>query len=484
MSAILDLVETRRDAPADRAPDPGRMLRRAEEMVAAGRPGAGRPLLDALDRIGAEPVAVADLRARLALHEERLTEAASGLDAAIAAWPGQALLHRRRAEVRGRLEQYGEAARDAAEAVFLDPADAAARAMLGLLLLLLGHAGEARACLADAVFREPAHPAFRQALADALEQEGAPALAVRTMAEGIALAPRAPSLRSGLARLQARGGDWAGVVATAEAARRDGAADAALFGLHGHALSALRRGAEAADAFAEALKLAPEDACLRHLVASAGGIPCGGRAPAAYLRAVFDDCAAEFEARAIEAGDRVPGLIRAAVEADAPLAQGPALDLGCGTGLIGVALHDLDVGWLVGVDVSPRMIAQVSPRGLYDEMHVAEITDFLAAETRRFPLIVAGDSLCYFGPLELVLSLARARMPDAGLLVFSLEAGPDEGWRLEPTGRYAHAPAYVAAEAARAGLDVVSITPEALRFEQGRAVDGLIVTLARRDDVG
>ncbi len=56
----------------------------------------------------------------------------------------------------------------------------------------------------------------------------------------------------------------------AEEAHAAGVADACLFGLKGHALSSLGRHAEAAEAYAEALKLGPDDPYVRHLVAASG----------------------------------------------------------------------------------------------------------------------------------------------------------------------------------------------------------------------
>lgn len=479
-------------------PDPKILLRRAQELIAGGRAGAGRPLLSALERMGAEPAAVAELRGRLALQEDRPADAAAGLDAAIAATPGDAALHRRRAEARGRLGRYGEAARDAAEAVLLEPGEPAGRALLGVMLLQLDHLPEACACLADAVARRPDNVAFRLALADAQETAGRPDAAAATLEDGVGRTPRAAALRTRLALLHAHGGDWPRVLEVAEAARADGVSDAAMFGLNGQALATLRRDG-AGEAFADALKLAPHDAHLRHLAAASGAIPCADRAPATYVRALFDGCAARYEALAIAAGDRVPGLIRAAVEADLPLPSGPVLDLGCGTGLMGVAVHDLGVGRLVGVDVSPRMIAQASPRGIYDEMHATDLVDHLSQEARRFALVLAADVLCYFGDLRPLLGLVRPRLQEAGLFAFSVELadaaaepgsearpgpGPGRGWTLLPTGRYAHEPAYVAAEAERAGFDVVSVAPEILRREPGGPVMGLIVMLARGPDAG
>ena len=480
-----------RDAPGTSSSGPpvSALMRRADEMIVAGRPGAARPLLAALGRLAAPLAPVADLGARLAIHEDRLADALAGLDAAIATAPdGLATLHRRRAEVHGRLERYGDAARDAAEAVLLDPADPVARALLGATLLMLGHLDEAIACLTDALAREPASAPFRMTLAEACERSGDAAAAARTLTDGIALAPRVLALRTRLALLQIRAGDPEAAIAVLEVSRKAGLVDALLFGLMGHALSSLGRSDAAAGAYAQALRLGPDDAYVRHLVAAAGLLPAADRAPAAYVQTVFDGYAARFDTHLLSLGYRVPGLIRAELRARLELGEiagrvGPVLDLGCGTGLVAVALQDLKLGPFRGVDLSPRMIASAGARGLYVSLHVADMLDWLARDATEYPVILAADALCYFGDLGPVLALARARLALGGLFVFSLESSDaaDTPWVLDRTGRYRHAPEAVRAQAASAGLTVRGMAPEAQRYEQGRPAPGLIVTLVRAD---
>ena len=53
---------------------------------------------------------------------------------------------------------------------------------------------------------------------------------------------------------------------------------------------------------------------------------------------------------------------------------GTMLDLGCGTGLAGVAFRP-HVDWLVGVDLSPKMIEEARRKALYDGHPVAARQD-------------------------------------------------------------------------------------------------------------
>ncbi len=89
--------------------------------------------------------------------------------------------------------------------------------------------------------------------------------------------------------------------------------------------------------------------------------------PPAYVARLFDDYAWRFDKHLIKnLGYRAPALIADALSAVAP-GRGfvSALDLGCGTGLMGAPLRER-IDRLAGVDLSAAMIAKARERGLYD----------------------------------------------------------------------------------------------------------------------
>jgi predicted TPR repeat methyltransferase len=269
------------------------------------------------------------------------------------------------------------------------------------------------------------------------------------------------------------------------AALAEGLNDAALQSVLAHALVAEGKLAEAAPHFIAASRLAPQDGYLAHLAAAANGSGTD-RATDRYVASLFDGYAPRFEDSLLSLGYRVPGLIRQGVKRQLPAVAagvaklGPVLDLGCGTGFIGVALSDMLGGPLTGIDLSRGMLDQAAAKGLYASVQQVEISTALQAGMPPQALVIAADVFCYFGRLDEVLALCRRQLAPDGLLMFSVEridpgepAG--EGWRLGSSGRYAHADAYLAGCLAATGLTALEWREEAVRLDAAGPVAGLLV---------
>ena len=216
---------------------------------------------------------------------------------------------------------------------------------------------------------------------------------------------------------------------------------------------------------------------------AAHGVGTSAPAPA-YVEALFDDYAARFEESLVtKLGYRVPEAIAVAIGA-AMATRGVerfarAIDLGCGTGLMGERLRPL-ADRLEGVDLSARMLAEARRKGIYDRLEKADLVTFLGADAQTAGLIVAADVFNYVGALEPALSAASRALMPGGLLGFSLEthAGED-AVRLGTSLRFQHAAEPTLALCRAVGLEVVSAQAVAIRMDRGVAVDGLIVVATR-----
>ena len=106
-----------------------------------------------------------------------------------------------------------------------------------------------------------------------------------------------------------------------------------------------------------------------------------GALPQAYVARLFDDYAPRFDKHLTKnLGYRAPALIAEALSAVASGRRfASALDLGCGTGLMGEALRGR-VDRLTGVDLSAAMIAKARERGVYDELVVGDAAAMLGRE--------------------------------------------------------------------------------------------------------
>jgi predicted TPR repeat methyltransferase len=317
----------------------------------------------------------------------------------------------------------------------------------------LAEAGDLRGAvgfLRAALRRRPDDPVALRNLGQALAALGDPRAALEPLERAVALAPDAVEPRLALAHARREAGEAEGAAAAAEAALALAAPDTAL----------------AAQA--------------RFLLAALGRAAVPDRAPAGYVRDLFDGFAERFDADlAGELGYRTPELLAAALrDSGAPTGQGRGLDLGCGTGLSGVALAPL-VRRLEGLDLSPRMLAQARRRVSTPRCTLADLLEWLpatrsvrAGRRRRLPQLPRRPAPGPGGH-------RRAFAPGLAWRPFSLEAGeegaPSRRWggdhALSARPRLRGAPR-------RRAFEVVA-QREASCGRSGRAVAGVLMVLRR-----
>lgn len=248
----------------------------------------------------------------------------------------------------------------------------------------------------------------------------------------------------------------------------------------GVALYALDRRDEACAVYRDWLAREPGNPVPRHMLAASGGAAAPARADDDYVSTTFDRFADSFDAQLLQhLGYRAPQVLAAALQRVLPPADATldVLDAGCGTGLCAPWLRPY-ARRLVGVDLSDGMLEMARRRGGYDELANAELTRYVAQRADAWDVIVAADTLVYFGDLAEVCVAARAALRTGGWFAFSLEAGDGEGFELAPSGRYRHPRGYIETTLRAAGFHDIDVQADSLRREAGQPVASWVV-LAR-----
>lgn len=234
----------------------------------------------------------------------------------------------------------------------------------------------------------------------------------------------------------------------------------------------------ARDAFARATLADPADplgAGIRHALLTP--VPMLDSMPPAFVEMLFDQYAPRFERSLVGAlAYRGPDLVMSALLSGAGGdgdRWGRALDLGCGTGLMGEALRPY-CGWLEGIDISSGMLAEAEAKGLYDRLEKADIARLDLRAAPPHDLIVAADVFIYLGALERVIGWCAGMLSPGGCLAFTVETG-SAPVDLRPTRRFAHSRDYVEGLLRDAGFGPVTLLPCVLRLDRGEPVAGLVV---------
>jgi predicted TPR repeat methyltransferase len=237
---------------------------------------------------------------------------------------------------------------------------------------------------------------------------------------------------------------------------------------------------EARVAFQKYFDAHPDDAELEHLLVALRDEAPPPRASDRTIQQIYKGFAVTYESRMREdlqyqGPERICDAIRSII--GEPSGDN-ILDLGCGSGLAGMALKPW-AAQLVGVDLSPEMITLARKREIYDRLEVGEITAWLETSHESFDLIVSCDVLIYFGDLHVITAAAAKRVKSGGLFALSMERGENFPFQLTDTGRYAHHPDHVREAAAAAGLTVAYLDEAFLRMEYGVPVTGLFAVLRK-----
>nr|WP_064250745.1 methyltransferase [Rhizobium leguminosarum]OAP88851.1 methyltransferase [Rhizobium leguminosarum] len=242
------------------------------------------------------------------------------------------------------------------------------------------------------------------------------------------------------------------------------------------------RGEAAIEAYRRTLALDPEDifgAALKLALLGDGAVP--DLPPSRYVERLFDDYADRFESALVDKLDyNVPQKL-AALVASTGRRYELAVDLGCGTGLLGPEIRGR-AGRLEGFDLSQNMLAKAAEKQVYDSLVQADLSLvpelsglFADAARHRADLVTAADVLMYLGNLESVFAIVGELAASGADIAFSVEdAGEGDGFHLAPSLRYAHSESYVRMLLARHGLEILKTVKSVIRKDGGKPVSGIL----------
>ena len=205
--------------------------------------------------------------------------------------------------------------------------------------------------------------------------------------------------------------------------------------------------------------------------------------PPALIAQLFDDYAHLFDQHLVRGlGYTLPRDVAQRILQWHPDRQLNLLDLGCGTGLLGVCLGRLQ-GALIGVELSGNMVRKAARHGVYDRFHQVNLIDALRdTPADLYHVIAALDVLCYVGDLAAVIPQAWRVLVPGGRWVFSCEAltSGRSHYTIDPqTLRYQHARSYVEKLCQKAGFVDIDIQELSLRKQDQDAVPGFLVVATK-----
>jgi len=251
------------------------------------------------------------------------------------------------------------------------------------------------------------------------------------------------------------------------------------------------RTAEAIACFQKTIRFEPDNGMALHMIASlTGSNP--PHPPSQYVEKLFDGFANTFDAHLRSLQYETPNdLVTLLLQRAAPgQRKWNILDLGCGTGLVGLAVAPY-ANQLVGVDLSAKMLEKARVRNLYHRLEHLDLTSMMANEiSSSYDLVISADTFIYVGKLDDVVREVKRLLRPGGFFAFSVEAleasltvAARQGVKLEyqlqknPSCRYAHSSEYISRLAFDNNLKLCALKTAHVRKSQGTSIHGYLVLL-------
>ncbi|MHB1949083.1 MAG: tetratricopeptide repeat protein, partial [Gammaproteobacteria bacterium] len=233
--------------------------------------------------------------------------------------------------------------------------------------------------------------------------------------------------------------------------------------------------------FQEALRLQPNNKAVQHTLKILSEHQHLLASPPEYIKALFDSYADHYEAHLLSALDyQVPNLLFSAIQEVAKPQPNSwdILDLGCGTGLCGVVFQPI-AKTLSGVDLSPKMLEIAAQKNIYSELAEKDLIAFLSDKRSAYDLVIAGDVLVYLGDLHDIFREANLALRNKGYFLFNTEIREDADFKMNQSGRFAHAKKYLEKLAQEYHFKIAYYQAKVTRLQNNEPVYGHLLVLQK-----
>ena len=239
----------------------------------------------------------------------------------------------------------------------------------------------------------------------------------------------------------------------------------------------------AIQAYKKALSIKPDYQKAWHMLSAlTGNTP--KTAPREYVENLFDRYSKRFEPSLVDELEyKIPKLIRnILIKPDSNTSLGSVLDLGCGTGLLGLEIRN-HCSNLEGVDLSSEMLKLAKEKNVYDKLSHLDIGEYLSSVPLDFDYFISLDVFIYVGELTEIFRAIKSRNKKPGHLVFSTEHAELDGYHILKSGRYSHSKSYIESLCKKFGYNITHFSTTKLRKDNGSFLTGGIYTLEFKNKI-
>jgi predicted TPR repeat methyltransferase len=233
----------------------------------------------------------------------------------------------------------------------------------------------------------------------------------------------------------------------------------------------------AIDSYKRALSMDPNNTRVQYSLDALSGVQTN-TVPREYVEHLFDNYAGKFDHSLVnDLAYEIPEILSKIMVSSWPdRSLGSILDLGCGTGLAGVALKPFCSN-LEGIDLSRSMLEKAEQKNIYDKLTYIDIIEYLSEAELDFDYFICTDVFVYVGDLSKVFNLIKSRNKRKAKLAFSTEHTDRAQFFLETSGRYSHSKSYIEDLCAEFGYRITHFSTSNLRKEREGFIAGGIYLL-------